>query len=129
MKHKKLLLALFATTLFYAHAQAQKENKDKIVGCWKLVKMEFEDPNDPGKEDADAAINSVVCLKKDGKFETNAQQRKVQGVYAISADGKTMTQSMEGMDGGEDGEILLLTDTNLDISAAGAILHMVRIKE
>lgn len=128
MKITTTLTTIFLSTFFYTNVNAQNAVKDKVVGCWKPDKVEFTDPANSTPENEQGVLSSVVCLQKDGKFVTTSGGQNATGIYMISEDGKTLTQRMTGgFD--EVGEIILLTDTRLELKTEEITIRMVRVKE
>jgi hypothetical protein len=127
MKYYSFLLPLAFSVFFYANGHAQDSVKDKVVGCWKLDKIELVDPT-AKPEFPPEMYNTVLCLQKDGKFVTTVGDDSNGGIYMISEDGKTITQRMTG--GTDDtGDITLINDTALEIKTAEVVIKLIRVKE
>ncbi|WNM18800.1 lipocalin family protein [Flavobacterium capsici] len=130
MNTKHLLCSLLVL-LVTATTFAQKSNAEKILGCWVLKKMEFSNPANDAPELSEEAMNSYVCFEKDGTFTTRLggnESEVVKGKYQISADGKTLTQSRDIQDEGNDeqAEISVLDDTKLELKLEFGVMYFVR---
>lgn len=128
MKIKHLLYLLVVAT---ATSFAQQSNAEKVLGCWVLKKMEFSNPNEKTPELSEENMNTYVCFEKDGTFTTRLggnESDVVKGKYQISADGKTLTQSRDIQDEGNDeqAEITVLNDKAMELKLEFGVMYFVR---
>ncbi len=120
MHNLKLFIFLFFA-LSTATSFAQKDNAEKIIGCWVLKKIEFSAKDEYSDELIKQAQNSSVCFSADGKFTTTLAKNDaapMTGSYKISANGKTMSQKSDLSDEAfvrieNDAEIEFLDDKHL----------------
>ncbi len=120
MRNLKLFIYLLLT-LTTANSFAQKDNAEKIIGCWILKKIEFSAKDEYSDELIKLAQNSLVCFSTDGKFTTTLAQpdaTPMTGSYKISENGKTMSQKSDLSDEAfvrieNDAEIEFLDDKHL----------------
>jgi hypothetical protein len=96
MHHLKPLLILFilfttTTTL------AQKENAQKIQGCWVFKKMVAPASANIPKESMPPADSITVCFEASGKYTSTIVNNPIllTGKYQVSEDGKTLTQQRD----------------------------------
>ncbi len=96
MHHLKpllILLILFTTTT----SHAQKENAQKIQGCWVFKKMVAPASANIPQESMPPADSITVCFEANGKYTSTMANNTapITGQYQISADGKTITQQRD----------------------------------
>lgn len=130
---KRSWIIVFLILCCCHNASAQKNNAEKIIGCWIFKKIEFINPNDFSEEIIKEAKNTEVCFDTNGKFTTikpGANAATITGVYSLSADGKTLSQkrdvSSEGID--EDAEIVVLDAENLTFKLEFGTMYLERKK-
>lgn len=123
------LFSLFFFVFSALPCMAQQTNAQKIMGCWSLSKMEFNDPANYNEQIAKDALKHVICFEN-GKFTTTkvGTNEVMRGVYSISADGKTISQSREESDEGidDDAQIILLDDKKLQLKSTFVTLYFDR---
>jgi hypothetical protein len=96
MHHLKpllILLILFTTTT----SLAQKENAQKIQGCWVFKKMVTPATVNIPKESMPPADSITVCFEANGKYTSTMANNPepITGQYQVSEDGKTITQQRD----------------------------------
>lgn len=113
-------------------ANAQSDNKLKIIGCWEVRQVIFTKPFEGSDEISIDAIGTVVCFDKEGNFSNN-KGGKVAGTgnYSLSENGRTLYQTSKRESSApgnvvvEDipGQIVMLSDVELQIQAEEMILY------
>lgn len=96
MTHLKPLLILFI--LFTTTTSlAQKENAQKIQGCWVFKKMVAPASANIPQESMPPADSITVCFEANGKYTSAIVNNPIllTGQYQVSADGKTLTQQRD----------------------------------
>nr|WP_294778002.1 hypothetical protein [uncultured Flavobacterium sp.] len=88
-----ILLVILTTTT----ATAQKENAQKILGCWVFKKIEYPSNIDIPKDGSPLPDSVTVCFETEGKYTTTmvGSTEVMTGTYQISEDGKTITQQRD----------------------------------
>jgi hypothetical protein len=96
MTHLKSLLILFIL-LITTTSLAQKENAQKIQGCWVFKKMVAPASANIPQESMPPADSITVCFEANGKYTSTMTNNTapITGQYQISADGKTITQQRD----------------------------------
>lgn len=130
------ILKLFIFFLFIlstSKSLAQKDNAEKILGCWILKKIEFTNKDDYSEELIKHAQNSLVCFTVDGKFTTTLVKTNeiITGRYKISDSGKIMSQKSDLLDEDfvsieNDAEIEFLDDKQLVIKIKSTTTYFER---
>lgn len=92
---KSLTFLLFVFTTFTA--TSQKENAQKILGCWVFKKIEYPSNIDAPKDGAPSPNSVTVCFETEGKYSTSVvgSTEVITGKYQLSEDGKTITQQRD----------------------------------
>ncbi|WP_333878568.1 lipocalin family protein [Flavobacterium sp.] len=115
MRYLKLLLLTVLLTPT-ARTLAQKDHARKILGCWVFQKIEYD--NKAVAENAESpAPNSVtVCFEAGGTYTTTEANSNtpITGTYAVSADGKTITQQRDNPEEGTLDENAVLSFININ---------------
>jgi hypothetical protein len=132
MQYIKLFI-FFLFILSTSNSLAQKDNAEKIIGCWVLKKIEFTTKDDYFEELIKHAQNSLVCFKVDGKFTTTLAKtdEPITGSYKISNNGKIMSQKSDLSDEDfekveNDAEIEFLDDKQLVIKIESTTTYFER---
>jgi hypothetical protein len=127
------LFIFFLFILSTSKSLAQKDNAEKILGCWILKKIEFTNKDDYSEELIKHAQNSLVCFTFDGKFTTALAKTNeiITGSYKISDDGKIMSQKSDLLDEDfvnieNDAEIEFLDDKQLIIKIKSTTTYFER---
>jgi len=101
---KKMILVGLILSFIIA-AGCGKSAKDKVLGTWKLSKVEGENLT---KEE----LNATMTFNTDGKFAATARDEKMEGKWEMAEDGKSLTLTFEENDK-EVWNIQELTDAKL----------------
>jgi hypothetical protein len=132
MQYLKLFI-FFLFILSTSKSLAQKDNAEKILGCWILKKIEFTTKDDYSEELIKHAQNSLVCFTVDGKFTTTLAKtdEPIIGSYKISDNGKMMSQKSDLSDEDfvkieNDAEIEFLDDKQLVIKIESTTTYFER---
>jgi hypothetical protein len=116
MKNLKLILVV-VLLLSISKSMAQSTNSQKIIGCWSLKNMVFTEKVENPTELINNALNTLICFNTEGKFTTTkaGETSVVNGKFKVSEDGKTLHQSRDLKDEGndEDGQIVLIDEKQL----------------
>jgi hypothetical protein len=116
MKNLKLILVV-VLLLSISKSMAQSTNSQKIIGCWSLKNMEFTQKVENPTELINNALNTLICFNTEGKFTTTkaGETSVVTGKFKVSEDGKTLHQTRDVQDEGndEDGQIVLIDEKQL----------------
>ena len=134
MKNTNILLYLLFSLFFYAIGNAQSDNTLKILGCWEVRQVIFTEETEDSDEISMDAIGTIICFEKDGKFSNTKGTTIAKGNYSLSENGRTLYQNMElettvpSNHIAEDipGQIIMLSDTELQIQAKEMILYFRR---
>jgi len=137
LKNSTVLLSLFLSLFFYATACAQSDNKEKILGCWEVRQVIFTKDVEGSDEISMDAIGTIVCFNKDGKFTNKQGGTTREGNYTLSENGRTLYQNSKSDIPApsnyvvEDipGQIMILSDTELQIQAEELILYFRRSEQ
>ena len=132
MQYLKIFI-FFLFILSTSKSLAQKDNAEKILGCWILKKIEFTNKDDYSEELIKHAQNSLVCFTVDGKFTTTLVKTNeiITGRYKISDSGKIMSQKSDLLDEDfvsieNDAEIEFLDDKQLVIKIKSTTTYFER---
>ncbi len=113
--HYLKVFIFFLFILSTSSSLAQKNNTEKILGCWIFKEIEFSEQVDFAEELIKNAKKTVVCFNSNGKYTSAKDEtgsKTITGSYKISEDGKTLIQkrdiSNDGVD--ENAEIEFLDD-------------------
>ena len=68
-----------------------KSAKDKLLGTWKLNKVE-------GETLTQEELNATMTFTTDGKFAATARDEKMDGTWELAEDGKTLTLTFKEND-------------------------------
>jgi hypothetical protein len=92
---KSLLILLVVLTS--STAMAQKENAEKILGCWVFKKIEYPSEIDTPNDRAPSPNSVTVCFETAGKYTTTmvSSTEVITGKYQISEDGNTINQQRD----------------------------------
>lgn len=134
MKNTTALLSILLSLFFYATATAQSENKEIILGCWEVRQVIFTEEVEGSDEISLDAIGTIVCFDKDGKFSNKKGGTTTEGNYNLSENGRTLYQNSGTHSPTADnviveeipGQIMMLSDTELQIQAEEMILYFRR---
>ena len=126
---KSLLILLIAITT--NTAIAQKENTEKILGCWVFKKIEYPSNLDVPKDGTPAPNSVTVCFETGGKYKTTSANSSeiITGKYQISEDGNTITQQRDLQEEGtfdEDASIAFPDDKTIILKLEFASLYFER---
>jgi len=134
LKNSTILLSLLFSLFFYAIGTAQSENKQIILGCWEVRQVIFTEEVEGSDEISIQAIGTIICFGNDGKFTHKKGETIAKGNYSLSENGRTLYQNSESDTPApnnhiqEDipGQIMMLSDTELQIQAEEMILYFRR---
>lgn len=136
MKQKYFIEYFLTVILFYMHftSQAQIATEEKLLGCWKVKKIEFLKPIEDSADFITGMKNYISCFEKDGKYVSKINSKNGEkvigtGTYNVGSDGKTIYQKRNTKDNGDDspGEVLILNDRELALKVDNIILHLQKI--
>ena len=131
---KNFILFALLAVLFSSTGRAQTENKEIIIGCWEVRQViftkKFKGPEDAAME----AMGATVCFDKQGKFLNKNGETTIKGSYSLSENGRTIYQNSDDESASEigvknedvPGEIIMLSQTELQVEAEGLILYFRR---
>ncbi len=80
---KKLLLTALVMSLVFMTA-CKSDPAAKLLGAWQMDSME-------GEELSETEKSITITFEKEGKFIQTAGDKKREGTYEVSKDGKTIT--------------------------------------
>lgn len=132
MKNITLPLSFFFSLSLYTVANAQSDNKLKIIGCWEVRQVIFSEPFEGSDDISIDALGTIVCFDKEGKFTNSKSEDDVRtGTYSLSENGRTIYQSAKrdtptaGNVIAQDipGQIVMLSDTELQVQADEMTLY------
>lgn len=114
MQYLKVFIFFFFI-LSTSNSAAQKNNTEKILGCWIFKEMKFSEEEDFYEELINNAKKTVVCFNSNGKFTSSKDEtssKTITGSYKILEDGKTLFQKRDisNEDVDENAEIEFLDD-------------------
>lgn len=127
IKSLLILLMVFTTTT----TLAQKENAQKIQGCWVFKKMVAPASANIPQDSMPPADSITVCFEANGKYTSTMANNTapITGQYQISEDGKTITQQrdvQEEYSVDEDATIEFTTDNKVILKMEFAHLYFER---
>lgn len=129
MKNSILLSVLFSL-FFYSIGNAQSDNKTKILGCWEVRQVIFTKEVEGSDEISMDALTTTVCFDADGKFSHKDGEKIIsKGNYSLSENGRTLSNKAESVNWimkNIPGQIMMLSDRELQIQAEELILYMRR---
>lgn len=90
---------------FIIAAGCGKSAKEKVLGAWKLSKVE-------GETLTQEELNSTMTFNSDGKFAATSRDQKMDGTWEMAEDGKSLTLNFKENEK-EVWNLAELTDTKL----------------
>lgn len=137
MKDTTALFSILLTLFCYSIATAQSDNKVKILGCWEVRQVIFTEEVEGSDEISMDAIGSIVCFHEEGKFSNRKGKTIIEGNYSLSENGRTLYQNSKSdipvqsntIIEDTPGQIMMLSDTELQIQAEEMILYFRRSEQ
>lgn len=115
MQYLKTLFLSLCILSFLSNS-AQKTNAEKILGCWVLKEIQFNNRENFSEDLIKQSEKTSICFGADGRFVTTKAtdgSAAITGSFKISIDGKKLVQKRDYSEEGsidDDAEIAFVDD-------------------